>query len=153
MSSLIALGSDHGGFEIKEAIKSYLDSENIPYTDFGTHNEESVDYPVYAKKVAESIMSSSCDKGILCCGTGIGISIAANKFTGIRAAVCFDEFTAEMCRKHNNANILALGGRVITKEKAVSLAKIFINTQFEGGRHQTRLDGISAIEKEQQSKA
>lgn len=146
---MIALGSDHGGFKFKEAIKKYLDQKQIKYIDFGTNSEESVDYPVYAKKVANSIISGESEKGILCCGTGIGISIAANKFKGIRAAVCTTEFTAEMCRRHNDANVLALGGRVISEEKAISLVEVFLNTSFDGGRHEKRVNEISKIEIEQ----
>lgn len=145
---VVALGADHGGFELKEAIKDYLYKQNIEYIDFGTSSTESVDYPDYAGKVANSIISHEASMGILCCGTGIGISIAANKFPGIRAAVCNSEFCAEMARRHNNANILCLGGRVITKETAVNLTKIFLNTPFDAGRHQVRLDQIAQIELE-----
>ena len=102
---LIAIGSDHGGFLIKEQIKKYLEQNKISYNDFGTNSEESVDYPVFARKVAQSVACGECELGILCCGTGIGVSIAANKIKGIRAALCNDEFCAEMARKHNNANV------------------------------------------------
>lgn len=146
---MIALGADHGGFKFKESIKKHLDDMGVAYKDFGTNSEESVDYPIYAKKVADSIVSGECEKGILCCGTGIGISIAANKVKGIRAAVCTTEFTAEMCRRHNDANILSLGGRVISQEKAIQLVDIFLNTPFEGGRHEKRVAGITEIENEQ----
>lgn len=146
---MIALGSDHGGYKLKEAIKKHLDKLGVEYKDFGTNSEESVDYPVYAKKVANSIISGECKRGILCCGTGIGISIAANKVKGIRAAVCTTEFTAEMCRRHNDANILCLGGRVISQEKALQLVEIYLNTPFEGGRHEKRIAGIAEIENEQ----
>ena len=144
---MIALGADHGGVLLKEAIKKYLDSENIVYQDFGTFDEESIDYAPIAVKVARTIMSGKAEKGILCCGTGIGRSMAANKVMGIRAAVCTNEFCAEMTRRHNNANILCLGGRVIDEEKAVTLAKIFLETPFEGGRHQRRIDEIASIER------
>ena len=144
---MIALGADHGGVLLKEAIKKYLDSENIVYQDFGTFDEESIDYAPIAVKVARTIMSGKAEKGILCCGTGIGMSMAANKVKGIRAAVCTNEFCAEMTRRHNNANILCLGGRVIDEEKAVTLAKIFLETPFEGGRHQRRIDEIASIER------
>lgn len=146
---MIALGADHGGYKFKEAIKKRLDKLGVEYKDFGTVSEESVDYPEFAKKVALSVISGECEKGILCCGTGIGISIAANKVKGIRAAVCTNEFTAEMCRRHNDANILSLGGRVISKEKALTLVDIFLNTPFEGGRHERRIMGITQIENEQ----
>ncbi len=143
---MIALGCDHGGLLLKEAIKKYFDDKKIPYKDFGTNSKESVDYPYYAYKVAKAVSSGECDKGILCCGTGIGISIAANKVNGIRAAVCHDEFTTEMSRRHNDANILCLGGRIIDEEKAVLFADIFLNTLFEEGRHSKRLEQISQIE-------
>ncbi len=144
---MIALGADHGGVLLKEAIKKYLDSEKIAYQDFGTFDEESIDYAPIASKVAHSIANGEAEQGILCCGTGIGMSIAANKVKGIRASVCTDEFCTEMTRRHNNASILCLGGRVIDEEKAVKLAKIFLETPFEGGRHQRRIDEISAIER------
>ena len=136
---MIAIGCDHGGLNIKNAVIEYLKENGLEYTDVGTYTEESVDYPVYAKKVCREIQSGRCDSGILCCGTGIGMSIAANKFKGIRAAVLSDEFSAEMTRRHNNANILCMGGRVITPEKAVKLADIFLNTPYEGGRHARRV--------------
>ena len=137
---MIAIGCDHGGFEIKQAIKSYLTENKIPFIDFGTDSTEQVDYPLYAKKVCESIQKGESVLGILCCGTGIGMSIAANKQRGIRAAVLSDEFSAKATRLHNNANVLCLGGRIIDGEKAVKLAGIFINTPFEGGRHIKRVD-------------
>ncbi len=143
---MIALGCDHGGYCLKEAIIEYLKEKNIEYKDFGCYSEESVDYAVYAKKVAESVASGESEKGILCCGTGIGISIAANKVKGIRAAVCTNEFCAEMTRRHNDANILAMGGRVIDTETAVKLTDIFLNTEFDGGRHTRRINQITAIE-------
>ncbi|MBQ3969663.1 MAG: ribose 5-phosphate isomerase B [Clostridia bacterium] len=143
---MIALGADHGGFNLKEAIKKYLDEKNIEYVDYGCYSEESVDYAVFAKKVADDVSNGKCEKGILCCGTGIGISIAANKVKGIRAAVVTNEFCAEMTRRHNDANILALGGRVISEEEAVRFTDIFLNTEFEGGRHERRVGQISKIE-------
>lgn len=145
---MIALGCDHGGYEIKEAIKKYLEENNIEYKDFGTYSNESVDYPIYAKKVAEAVAGGKYEKGILCCGTGIGISIAANKVKGIRAAVVTNEFCAEMVRRHNNANIISMGGRVISEEQAVTFTKIFLETPFDGGRHSKRVDMITEIEKE-----
>ena len=143
---MIALGADHGGYRLKEAVKQYLEEQKIPYKDFGTFSEESVNYAPYAYQVANCVRSGEAEKGILCCGTGIGISIAANKVKGIRAAVCTDAFCAEMTRAHNDANILCMGGRVISEEKAVELAKIFLHTPFEGGRHLTRIQQIAAIE-------
>jgi len=144
---MIALGADHGGFKLKEAVKKYLESEKIEYKDFGTFNEESVDYPVFAAEVGHFVMDGKAEKGILCCGTGIGISIAANKINGIRAAVCTNDFCAEFSRRHNNANILCMGGRVIDEKQAVELAKIFLNTPFEGGRHGRRVNEIAQIER------
>lgn len=143
---MIAIGADHGGFLIKEAIRKYLDNNNIEYTDFGTYDENSVDYPIIAQKVAKSITSKESTLGILCCGTGIGISIAANKVKGIRASVVTDEFCAEMTRRHNDANILCMGGRVIDEQTAVTLTDIFLNTPFEGDRHTRRVDMITSIE-------
>lgn len=143
---MIAIGCDHGGFDLKEAIRKYLDEKKVPYKDFGTNDYNSVDYPYYAYMVANEIANGKCKQGILCCGTGIGISIAANKIKGIRAAVCYDEFTTEMARKHNDANILCLGGRIIDEKKAVLLVDIFLNTSFDGGRHNKRIEQISQIE-------
>ena len=140
---IVALGADHGGFLLKEAVKKYLEENNIDFIDFGTDSIASVDYPKYAFKVAKAINKGKCTYGILCCGTGIGISIAANKIQGIRAALCCDEFCAEMTRRHNDANILCMGGRVISQEKAIELTKIFLTTPFEGGRHQERINQIS----------
>lgn len=143
---MIALGADHGGFYLKEAIIEYLKGKDIGYIDYGCYSEESVDYAVYAKKVADDVASGKCEKGILFCGTGIGISIAANKVKGIRAAVCVNEYCAEMTRRHNDANILAMGGRVIDAPTAVKLTDIFLNTEFEGGRHTRRIQQIAKIE-------
>ena len=143
---MIALGCDHGGLNIKNAVIKYLEDKGIEYKDFGCFTEESVDYPEYAFKVAQSVTNGEAQLGILCCGTGIGISMAANKVKGIRAAVVSNEFCAEMTRRHNNANILCMGGRVITEEEAVKYAHIFINTPFEGDRHNRRIDMITAIE-------
>lgn len=146
---MIVLGADHGGFRLKEAVKAYLDTVGLEYRDFGTESEASVDYAPIAVQVAREIVSGKAEKGILCCGTGIGISIAANKVKGIRAAVCTDAFCAEMTRRHNDANVLCMGGRVISEETAVQLAKIFLETPFEGGRHARRVAQIAAIENEE----
>ena len=132
---MIAIGADHGGFQIKEAVKKYLEEKNIPFQDFGSYDGQAVDYPEIAIQVAHAVTNGEAEKGILCCGTGIGISIAANKVKGVRAAVISDEFCAEMSRRHNDANILCMGGRVINDEKAVKFADIFLNTPFDGGRH------------------
>lgn len=145
---MIAIGSDHGGYSLKEAIGLHLKSEGVEYKDFGTYSEESVDYPRFAVAVAKSVSSGESKTGILCCGTGIGVSIAANKIRGIRAALCFDENYAELARKHNNANILCLGGRVMDSQKAVKLVDIFLKTPFDGERHEKRISQITAIEVE-----
>ena len=135
----IALGCDHGGLELKNAIIEDLKNKGVEFIDFGTTTTDSVDYPVYAKKVCAAVQSGECLLGILCCGTGIGMSMTANKQKGIRAAVLSDAFSAEMTRRHNNANVLCLGGRVIDSAKAVELANIFLNTPYEGGRHDKRI--------------
>lgn len=143
---MIAIGCDHGGIDIKNAVIGYMKENGIEYTDFGCYTAESVDYPVYAYKVARAVADGHAELGIICCGTGIGVSMAANKVKGIRAAVCADEFCAEMTRRHNNANIMCMGGRVISEEKAVKLASIFLSTPFEGGRHEKRVNMITDIE-------
>ncbi len=142
----IAIGCDHGGLILKSSIKRLLNERGIEYIDFGTNVAESVDYPDYAIQVAEAILKGEVDAGIVLCGTGIGISIAANKVKGIRAAVCHDAFTAEMCKAHNNANIIALGGRVVSAEQAAEYVRIWLDTKFEGGRHQNRLNKVADIE-------
>jgi ribose 5-phosphate isomerase B len=149
MMMKIALGSDHGGFQLKEAIKKHLEEKGYEVKDYGTYSEESCDYPKYGKAVADAIVSGECERGILCCGTGVGISLAANKVKGIRACVCSDTFTAKYTRLHNNANILSLGGRVVGVGLALELVDIFLTTEYEGGRHQRRLDQLAAIENEQ----
>jgi ribose 5-phosphate isomerase B len=137
---MIALGNDHGGYELKKEIVSYLEEKNIPYKDFGSNTTESVDYPVYAKKVGAAIQSGICQFGILICGTGVGISISANKMKGIRAALCTDCFVAEATRQHNNANVLALGGRVVGPGLAIKIVDTFLNTAFsEDQRHKDRI--------------
>lgn len=147
---MIALGCDHGGINLKTAIIKYLEDKKIEYKDFGCYSEESVDYPIYAYKVANAVSKGEYRCGILCCGTGIGISIAANKVKGIRAAVVSNEFGAEMTRRHNNANILCMGGRVTSEEDAVKYADIFLNTPFseDEDRHIRRLQMIKDIEEE-----
>lgn len=142
----IAIGCDHGGFELKEAVRGYLEERQIPYEDFGAYNTDSVDYAPIAAKAARAVAAGQADFGVLVCSTGIGISMAANKVKGIRAALCTNEFCAEMTRRHNNANILCMGGKVIDKETAVKLVDIFLHTEFEGGRHQRRIDQIAQIE-------
>lgn len=143
---MIALGSDHGGYLYKEELKKHLDEKGIEYIDFGTTSTASCDYPVYAEKVCKAIQSGECEKGILICGTGIGMSICANKFKGIRAAVCGDHFSAEFTRKHNDSNVLCMGARTIGAGVALQLADIFLSTEFEGGRHQKRVDMMMSFE-------
>lgn len=146
---MLAIGSDHGGYELKCEIIKYFDKKGISYIDFGTNCLDSCDYPVYAKKVAKAVVSGECEKGILICGTGIGISIAANKINGVRAAVCSDYFSAKYTRLHNDANILCLGGRVVGAGLAIELVDVFLNTEYEGGeRHGRRLELIREIEEE-----
>lgn len=144
----VALGADHGGFELKEAIKAHLNEKGYEVVDFGTDSTESVDYAYFGEKVGEYVVEEGI-LGILCCGTGIGISLAANKVNGVRAACCSDYFSAKMTRAHNNANILALGGRVVGAGLALELVDVFLSTEFEGGRHQRRIDQITAIENKQ----
>lgn len=143
---MVAIGADHGGFELKESIKKYFDDCGIGYIDLGTYSDESVDYPVFTRKVASAVADRSSDYGILCCGTGIGVSIAANKVRGIRAALCYDEYCAKLSRQHNDANVLCLGGRVLSKEAAINVVCAFLGTNFEGGRHANRVRQISEIE-------
>lgn len=142
----IAIGCDHGGIVLKPAVIKALTELGAEVVDLGTYDESSVDYPVYGLKVAEAVASGDCGAGVLMCGTGIGISISANKVKGIRAAVVTNEFMAEMTKRHNNANIIALGGRVVTPEQAESIVKAWFTAEYEGGRHQRRLDMIADIE-------
>lgn len=140
---MIGLGCDHGGYALKQEIINYLEKNNITYKDFGCDSEEACDYPVYGKKVAYAVASGVCEKGIIICGTGIGISIAANKVKGIRAALCHDCFSAEATRQHNDANILAMGARVIGAGHALKVVDTFLNTPFSGDeRHKRRISLI-----------
>ena len=140
---MIAIGSDHGGFELKQEIMAHLEKRGLEYKDFGTYTPESCDYPVYGKAVARAVASGACDRGIIICGTGIGISITANKIPGIRAALCTDCFCAEATRLHNDANILALGGRVVGPGLALKIADTFLDTPFSGDeRHKRRISMI-----------
>jgi len=143
----IALGCDHGGWELKDIVTGVLKSSGIEVMDMGTAGEDSVDYPDYAAKVAEAVSSGRADRGVAICGTGIGMSIVANKYPGVRAALCHDSYTARMSRMHNDSNILVLGGRVTGREVAVEMLKQWLATPFEGGRHQRRVDKIADIEK------
>jgi ribose 5-phosphate isomerase B len=143
----LAIGADHGGFELKQEIVKFLQAiKNIEVYDFGTAARESVDYPDYGRKVSEAVSHGIVDRGILICGTGIGMSIVANRFPGVRAALCHDNFTARMSRLHNDANVLAMGERVIGRGVALDIVKAWLETEFEGSRHQRRLDKIKEIE-------
>ena len=144
----IAIGSDHAGYPVKEAIRKYLEAAGYQVDDQGTSSEESVDYPDYGKAVGELVASKQDDFGIAVCATGIGISIAANKVPGIRAALAHDMLTARLAREHNDANVLALGGRIVTAVAAVEMVQTFLTTAYAGGRHQRRLDKISQIERD-----
>lgn len=143
----IALGSDHAGFPLKIQIINHLKERDIDIKDFGTYTEDSCDYPDYAIQVAEEVANGNYEFGILICGTGIGISIAANKVPNIRAALCSDTFSAHASREHNNANILAMGQRVVGLGLALDIVDTFLNSSFQGGRHQDRIDKITEIEK------
>ncbi len=143
----IAIACDHGGVTLKEAIKRHLEKNNYEVIDFGTNSSDSVDYPEYAKKAADSVVNGESECGILVCGTGIGIGIAANKVKGIRCATVGDTFSARMTKAHNNANMIALGERVTGIGLALDIVDSYLNTTFEGGRHQTRVDKICALEK------
>lgn len=145
---MIAIGSDHGGYELKTELVKYLKEKGYEVKDFGTCDSKSTDYADYGLAVAKAVKSGDCEKGIIICGTGLGISISANKVPGIRAALCTDGYMAKMSREHNDANILALGARVIGIGLALDILDIWLNTEFVGGRHKTRIDKISEIEKE-----
>jgi ribose 5-phosphate isomerase B len=143
----IAIGSDHAGLSLKNEVVKHLQEKQVEFHDFGAYSEESCDYPDFAEKVAEEVVNKNFDFGILVCGTGIGISIAANKVPGIRAALCSDTFSAHACREHNDANILALGARVVGTGVALDIVDSFLGAEFQGIRHQRRIDKISQIEK------
>lgn len=142
----IAIASDHAGRELKEQIVAFLKEKGMDVSDYGVDNPESVDYPDYGIKVARAVSKGMADKGILSCGTGIGMSIVANKFPNVRAALCNDMYTARMSRLHNDANILVLGGRTLEKDIALLMVEVWLKTGFEGGRHQRRLDKIRDLE-------
>ena len=145
---MIAIGCDHGGYKLKEELKKYMDEKNIEYKDFGTMSDESIDYPNIAKKVAMAVQSKECEKGILICRSGIGMSICANKFKGIRCTPCYKEETAKYARMHNDSNVLALGADYITTNEAICIFRMWLATEFEGGRHEERLKLIEEIENE-----
>jgi ribose 5-phosphate isomerase B len=145
---LVGIGSDHGGFSLKEDIKQFLTEKGIEYQDFGTYSAESVDYPDISRAVAEAVAGAKCDRGIILCGTGIGVCIAANKVKGIRAALCHDTFSAQMSREHNDANVLTMGGRVIGFGLARAVVDKWLTTEFAGGgRHARRVSKISELER------
>lgn len=142
----IGIASDHGGFELKDSIKKYLMENDIEVVDYGTNSRESVDYPDFGRKVGEAVVAKEVDRGIVICGTGIGISIAANKVKGVRAALCSDSYSARMSMEHNNANVLALGARVTGEGLALDIVDTWINSKFQAGRHERRVNKISDIE-------
>ena len=144
----IVIGCDHGGLELKNDIIKHLENRGVEVTDIGTYTSESCNYPDYARALCEKIQNGEFELGILVCGTGIGMSMAANKHNGIRAACCSDTFSARMTRMHNNANVLCLGGRVVGAGLAIDMVDLFVDTEFEGGRHQARVDMIADIEKD-----
>lgn len=142
----IGIGSDHGGYELKEHIKEFFKDQDIEFVDYGTYSEESVDYPDYGEKLSKAVVAGEVDKGIAICGTGIGISIVCNKVKGIRCALCGDTYSARMSVEHNNANVLALGARVIGKDLALEIVTTWLKAEFQGGRHERRINKISGIE-------
>lgn len=142
----IALAADHGALELKEAVKAHLAEQGIECQDFGCFSKESVDYPRYAYLAAKAVADAECDFGVICCTTGLGVSMAANKVKGVRAAVCTNTHLAEMTRRHNNANVICMGQAVVSQEEAFEMVDIFLHTEFEGGRHQRRVDLLTAIE-------
>ncbi|MBV1818682.1 ribose 5-phosphate isomerase B [Bacteroidales bacterium MSK.15.36] len=146
MEMKVGIGSDHGGYELKEYIKGFLEEEGIEYIDYGTNSSESVDYPEFGEKVALAVKNGECDRGIVICGTGIGISISCNKVAGIRCALCGDTYSAKMSVEHNNAQVLALGGRVVGKDLALEIVSTWLSARFQGGRHERRVNKISDIE-------
>lgn len=143
---MIAIACDHSALEMKETIKKLLDDMGLDYKDFGTNSEESCHYPIFGARAAKAVASGECERGILICGTGIGMSLAANKMKGIRCVACSEPYSARLSRAHNNANMLAIGARVIGPEMAKMIVGEFLNTAFEGGRHQVRVDMLTALE-------
>ncbi len=145
--SIIALGADHAGWELKEDLKAWLIQHGHQVIDFGTHSPEAVDYPDYASQVAESVAAAKAERGVLVCGTGIGMSMTANKIAGVRAAVCGDIFTARMSREHNDANVLAMGARLTQRDTAIEILRAWLTTEFAGGRHARRVEKIARLER------
>ena len=142
---MIALGCDHAGLALKEEVKNFLDELKVTYKDFGTYTTDSVDYPDTVAPPCDAVLNGECEKALLFCGTGVGISIAANKISGIRACVCSDAFSAKYSRRHNDANVLCLGGRVVGVGLAYELVQIFLSTEFEGGRHTARVEKLNSL--------
>ena len=146
MKKIIALAADHGGYELKNRIRAHLEEAGYVCRDFGTDSAASVDYPDYAHPLCEAVAAGECELGILVCGTGIGMSMAANKVHGVRCALCGDPLSARLTRQHNNANVLALGGRVVGEGLALDMVDLFVTTPFAGGRHQARVDKLNALD-------
>lgn len=146
MTKPVALAADHGGYELKEAIRKHLDEIGVAYKDFGSYTGEACDYPDMAEAACRAVVAGECHKALLFCGTGVGISMSANKIRGIRACCCSDAFSAEYTRRHNDANALCMGGRVVGPGLGIYLVDLFLNTPFEGGRHQRRIDKMMALE-------
>jgi ribose 5-phosphate isomerase B len=144
---MLYVGSDHGGFKLKECIKKYFEENNILFKDLGVYTEVSFDYPIISQKLCNEVLKEQNNKGILICGTGVGVCIAANKVKGIRAALCSSSYLAQMCRKHNNANVLCMGARVLDNEQGIDIVKNFLSADFEGGRHSRRVNQIMEMEK------
>ena len=147
--AVIALGADHAGWALKEVVKSWLDKRGDKVVDFGTHSADSVDYPDYAALVADAVSTGQTERGILVCGTGIGMSIAANKVAGVRAAPCADAYTARMAREHNDTNVLALGARLTADANAIEIVRVWLETAFAGDRHARRVEKLAAIERKE----
>lgn len=143
---MLAIGSDHGGYELKQAVMKHLAERGVEYRDYGTYSSESCDYPDFGEAVGRAVASGECERGIVICGTGIGISIAANKVRGVRCALCGDCYSAEMTRRHNDANVLAMGARVLGEGLALKIVDTFLDTGFDGGRHTRRIEKLAAIE-------
>lgn len=148
---MIAIGCDHGGYELKQEVMKLLEEKGLEYKDYGTYSTESCDYPIYGEAVARAVAGGQCEKGIIICGTGIGISMAANKVKGVRAALCGDCYSAEYTRRHNDANILAMGARTLGSGLALKIVETFLSTEFEGGRHARRVALISDIEERERA--
>ena len=146
---MIALASDHVGIVLKEEIKALLDDMGLAYHDYGAYSQERTDYPIYGARAAKAVANGECDRGIICCGTGVGISLAANKIRGIRCVVCSDCYSAALSRQHNDTNMLSMGSRVVGADLAKMIARLWLTTEFEGGRHQRRVEQIAALERDE----